>query len=447
MGKPTIVSFVWFMMNSCTLVSALGNLWIEEGSYKILLWPAVILALPMLFPVAMNWLAEPPAKTFCKPEVAKVAKHKGCFLLAMFLAFGALTGSALVLTYAADDSAQFTILLPYYAGCGLTFVIVSKFVLSPDIWGPAVYMFLCSALTLYFSGTQQGFYTFRNAHGLPEEQADPCFNETTNTTEPDCQSYCMADLPGFSTSYYQTVGQFLGAVAAVIAVLIFDQVIVKWKTRPAFWITTAFKGVATILEVMIIERWNHKLFGTVAGHPDAQWVDQIFFLFGAQAIYKIVDMLDFMPNNVLIGNMCPKGMEATIFAVLAGSQNFGSTIANINGGIFTTYMGVVYSRNFVDCANPPVAWAGGMSAFGVVRVMAGIVLPAITVPLTFVLLPDKLLAEKYEQPDADEGEVELAGAGEAGASFDAPKAATKETLLSGGVLSMGFAAKSNSRLF
>merc|ERR1712203_823287 len=263
-------------------------------------------------------------------------------------------------------------------------------------------------------------------------------------TEPGCKSYCMADLPGFSTSYYQTVGQFLGAVAAVIAVLLFDQFIVKWKVRPAFWITTVFKAFATILEVMIIERWNHRLFGTTPGTPEGQWVDQIFFLFGAQAIYKIVDMLDFMLNNVLIGNMCPKGMEATIFAVLAGSQNFGSNVANLNGGIFARYMGVVYSGNFDNCANPTVAWAGGITAFGVVRIMAGIVLPAITIPLTFVLLPDKLLSEKYEQPDAD-GDVELTGAGEG--VEGAPKAATQGTLRSGGVLSTGVAAKTNSRLF
>merc|ERR1712087_1065148 len=124
-----------------------------------------------------------------------------------------------------------------------------------------------------------------------------------------------------------------------------------------------------------------------------------------------------------------------IFAVLAGSQNFGSTIANMNGGILTTYMGVVYSRNYDDCANPPVAALGGISSFGVVRVMAGIVLPFITIPLTFVLLPDKLLSEKYTFPDEGEGEVELTGAGEDVVSGDVPKATTKETLLSGGVFS------------
>lgn len=403
MGKPVIVSFVWFLMNSCTLFSALGGLMIGEGRYKILLWPAVIFALPMLVPVSLNWLAEPPAKEFCKPDIAKVTKHKGCFVLAMFLACGALGGSGLVLATTSIQNAELVILLPYYMFCGTTFIIASKFVLTHDIWGPAVYMFLCSGLTMYFFGTLQGFYTFRNEWGLPADESDPCKKPDA---KPDCQSYCLADGPGLSTKYYLVVGQFLGAVAAVIAVLIFDQVIVKWRTRPAFWVTCVFKMGATVLEVMIIERWNHKLFGTIAGHPDSAWVDQLFFIVGAQAVLKIVDMLDFMPFNVLIGNLCPPNMEATIFAVLAGSQNFGATIASMLGTVYTKYMGVVLSRTYNECANPPVSWAGGISAFGVVRVVAGIVLPAITIPLTFVLLPDKLLAEKYEHPKE---EVELTG--------------------------------------
>lgn len=450
MGKPVIVSFVWFLMNSCTLFSATGNWFIGEGSYKILLWPAVMFALPMLVPVSLNFLAEPPAKTFCSPDVSKVTKHKGCFMLAMFLAAGALVGSGLVLATADMEGSDISVLLPYYMFMGIAFIVASKFVLNPDIWGPAVYMFLCSALTMFFSGTLQGFYTFRNQAGLPLDVTDPCLDHPANSTLP-CRSYCMADGPGFSTRYYQTVGQFLGAVAAVIAVMLFDQYIVKWNTRPAFWITCVFKMAATILEVMIIERWNHRLFGTVPGSIEGQYVDQLFFMVGAQAVIKIVDMLDFMPFNVLIGNMCPPNMEATIFAVLAGSQNFGTTIAYVFGGVYTKWMGVVFSQDFETCINPAVSWAGGMSAFGVVRIVAGIVMPAFTIPLTFVLLPDKPLMEKYEHPD--DSAVELTGAQEGGfgAGGGAPSATgeapvTEMSRGSQGIMAMATAGKSGSRL-
>merc|ERR1719367_2085633 len=112
----------------------------------------------------------------------------------MFLAIGALGGSGLVLSTAEIKDSDLKILLPYYSCCGIIFVIASKFVLTHDIWGPAVYMFLCSSLTMYFFGTLQGFYTFRNKYGLPSDTTDRCegWNETLNGTCPH-RNYCLPD--------------------------------------------------------------------------------------------------------------------------------------------------------------------------------------------------------------------------------------------------------------
>lgn len=395
MGKPTIVAFVWFLMNSCTLFSSWGNLWITAGSYKVLFVPAILAALPMLIPASLNWLAEPPAEHFCKPDIAKVAKHKGCFALSMVMASGALLGTLFIML-------QFhpNILTAFYFGMGVVFIVMSRFTLPPAIWGPAVYMFLCSALRLFFSATLQGWYTYRNEMGLPEETEDPCLKP--NVTLP-CESWCIRDGPGFSTSFYQLWGNFIGAIAAVFAVMIFDNVIVKWNVRPAFWVTTVFQMGSTMLEVSILERWNHVPFGTTPGVD--QSVDAWFFLFGPLCIEKIVEMLDFMPCNVLIGNLCPKNMEATIFAVLAGSQNFGSNIARVMGANAVASLKVNFPSNSNECINPEIGWFFNLKGLTVARIAGGILLPAITVPLTFLMLPNKPLAEKYE--DDDEGAVEL----------------------------------------
>merc|ERR1739844_444032 len=127
--------------------------------------------------------------------------------------------------------------------------------------------------------------------------------------------------------------------------MIFDNVIVKWNVRPAFWVTTVFQMCSTMLEVSILERWNHVPFGTTPGVD--QTVDQWFFLFGPLCIEKIVEMLDFMPCNVLIGKLCPESMEATIFAVLAGSQNFGSNLAFLFGAVIVEALGgtLTFERN------------------------------------------------------------------------------------------------------
>merc|ERR1712038_1736009 len=154
---------------------------------------------------------------------------------------------------------------------------------------------------------------------------------------------------------------------------------------------------ATFFELMILERWNHRLFGTDP-LTDA-WVDNVSFIVGAQAIDKIIEMLDFMPNNVLIGKLCPPSMEATIFAVLAGSQNFGTNLAYIFGSIVVESLGVNFQLK-VDqsylCTNPTLP-AFGIDGFPALRglswarFLGGVALPALTVPLTFVLLPNKPL--------------------------------------------------------
>merc|ERR1719512_411344 len=116
---------------------------------------------------------------------------------------------------------------------------------------------------------------------------------------------------------------------------------------------------------MIIERWNQSLFGDVA-NPNL-WVDRAFFILGAQAIDKLLDMLDSLPQTVLIGKLCPKGMEAQVFAILASLSNFGSNVAYINGSIVAQILGVKLTPPSSDnpdwtCANPPAWW--GISSLG-----------------------------------------------------------------------------------
>merc|ERR1712012_1028335 len=130
--------------------------------------------------------------------------------------------------------------------------------------------------------------------------------------------------------------------------------------------------------------------------------------FGTQAIDKIIEMLDFMPSCVLIGKLCPRNMEATIFAVLAGSQNFGSTVASLAGGIFNKEMGLFIGGpteeegpiGYSKCINPTYNILGvEWTTLTIARAMGGIFLPMITVPLTFILLPDGLLTDDFVDLD------------------------------------------------
>lgn len=381
MGTATIVSFVWFLISSCTLLSAWPNLLVGEGSYKILLYFALPAGLPMLIPAGLNFLQDPPAAGFCTPDLKKVCEYRNIFIMSMVLAIGALTGSVLLMTGFAAEPVLF-----YYIGVSVVFVIMAYAFLPTNIASPAFYMFLCSALRLYFSSSLQGWYTFRNSYGFPSGSGsppDPCIKDTSA----DCQSYCFPDSPGLTTAYYQFFGNFMGAVAQMVAVLIFEYSISKWSVRAAFWVTTCFQLFSACIEITVLQRWNHSIFGTTPGKD--VYVDQWFFIIGTQALDKIIEMLDFMPCNVLIGKLCPVNMEATIFAVLAGSQNFGSSVASLAGGIFCKALGLkVSSGNFKSCVNPSYPILGvELNTLSIARGMGGFVLPLCTIPLTFILLP------------------------------------------------------------
>jgi hypothetical protein len=226
--------------------------------------------------------------------------------------------------------------------------------------------------------------------------------------------WCIKEGPGFSISFYQLYGTLLGSIAQSIAVVLFETVISKWHVRPAFWVTTVFQAISTCIEIVMLERWNHTLFGTIAGKD--RWPDMLFYLVGTQTLDKIIDMLDFMPSNVLVGKLCPPSVEATIFAVLAGVQNAGSNMARINGAIFIEYLGVTYKsgseKDAPDCQNPETTILGlEMQNITWARVLGGIVMPLITIPFTWLLLPDKKLTDDFLDAEDDAAMEMMAGGG------------------------------------
>jgi len=234
-------------------------------------------------------------------------------------------------------------------------------------------------------------------------------------------------------SYYQMISGYGGTLASLAGVVIFDRTIQFWNVRAAFWFTTAVNALTTIFELMILERWNQKLFGFDPNVNRNTNVDRAFFILGAQAIDKLLDMLDSLPQTVLIGKLCPKGMEAQVFAILASLSNFGSNVAYINGSIVAQILGVKLTPpsggNEWVCANPPGPW--GISSMGWLKLLATFFLPLATVPFTWCFLPNiRLSDDMLGEDDEDEKARELktiSGMPEgAGESFTAGGARTSK---------------------
>jgi len=220
--------------------------------------------------------------------------------------------------------------------------------------------------------------------------------------------------PGFSNEYYQFISGYGGTIASLAGVALFDTYMQTWKVRMAFWLTTAVNAVTTIFDLMVVERWNQRLFGIDPEVETKRYPDQLFFIFGAQAIDRMLDMLDSLPQTVLIGKLCPKNMEAQVFAILAALSNFGNSVAGVNGSIVAAYLGVKLSPPPADdpdagwnCTNPKLAW--GISALGWCKILATFILPISTIPFTWCCLPDVRLNEDMLAAEVFEEEMSTGG--------------------------------------
>lgn len=83
---------------------------------------------------------------------------------------------------------------------------------------------------------------------------------------------------------------------------------------------------------------------------------------------------------MLTSKLCPKHVEATIYAILAGYQNFGQQVARTGGVYLMEALEVVPER--LD--------GGGCEFDGMpmLLLLSHALLPLLAVPMTFVLIPD-----------------------------------------------------------
>merc|ERR1719258_752512 len=82
-----------------------------------------------------------------------------------------------------------------------------------------------------------------------------------------------------------------------------------------------------------------------------------------------------MPSTVIMSQLCPRGMEATMFALLAGCHNLGATISSNFGAVLLEWLAInpsgakdesVQFQNLVDRLAHRVRPPGGVDHPGAV---------------------------------------------------------------------------------
>lgn len=135
--------------------------------------------------------------------------------------------------------------------------------------------------------------------------------------------------------------------------------------RKIFWTTTLIRCIAGLFDIIMVERIN-KAFGIS---------DKVFYMLGDAIIYELAYMMNFMPTVVLISKLCPKDVESTTYALLAGFANFGQQVSRTLGVMFITAFDI---RTEVPCK-----WDG----LSVIIALTHVVIPLVMIPLSFILIP------------------------------------------------------------
>lgn len=262
-------------------------------------------------------------------------QHKGIALLGLLTAFGALT--VVIVSLLSSNAAVLGTVVPI----ALVLIVLSFFILPRNAAKANLFMFFKELFYLQISGPLDYFYTSTPA--------------------------CLPDGPHFSFTYYQTFGQIAANVAGMLGVFLFEKKLSTQNFQRVFWITTGIKIVAALFDIIIVKRWNE-----VIGIPD-----KVMYMCGDAIIGQVAMMLDFMPVAVLMSRMCPKGMEATMYALLAGFSNFGQSTSRSIGYMAVDWMGIVTADTNCDFANlPMLVFIGHM------------LLPLLIVPLSVLLVPN-----------------------------------------------------------
>lgn len=187
----------------------------------------------------------------------------------------------------------------------ITFVLAGLLLLMlrPEIGPVMTYFFVRSALQPSISGAS--FYFF-----------------TDTSSE-------YGGGPHFSAFFYTTTMGLTGGVCTLLGVWSYARFMRAWRYR---WIMAAASfaaATASVMQVLVYTRLN-----LIIGIPDRA------FMLGETMIHHVLSQWIWIPGTVLLAQCCPHGMEATMYALLAGAINLGDTLGSFNGAYLLHRLGV-----------------------------------------------------------------------------------------------------------
>lgn len=354
---PDLLSYVWFGLTLAGLfASAISGVVIldlgAEWAYLICGIPAAL----VIMPAALGFLEE----QFQTREDVQATRRRflfhqpeACFLcLLMFVGDAVVLAVGLCFSSAAVNCAVSVTVL---------FLLLTAFslLLTPVIAKFAVYTMLQASLTWSISGASYYFYT-DDAETYPEG-------------------------PHFSAMFYNSVLGTMGTLLSLLGIVTYNRYLSHWSYRSLLVVANLAVFFFSQLDVMMFARLNIE-YG----------ISDYALVLGASCIESVIANWQWMPLVVILSFLCPKGMESTLYALLAGCHNFGSTVGSNCGAVLLEALGVSPSGAVGESEQFENLWIAAMVVS---------VLPLISTALLFVLVPDATQSEMLVGDSATEGSL------------------------------------------
>ncbi|CDF36377.1 unnamed protein product [Chondrus crispus] len=336
-----LVTYVWGLYMAGTFLGSLiAGPMADHVNPRYIFLVCLPLAAQVILPVAAGWLPEtslPPGQRGIRRD--KINAHPDLFKLSVLMTAGALVvgGAAL---FGTGKSQSILSLITAFILC-----VYGMRWLPPMLKQANLFMFLSSMLYVSLPGALDYWFTGSDT--------------------------CVPNGPHFSFTYYVTYASLVGSLAGGIGVAAFQRFLSRGNFRTAFWTTCLVKLAASFFDIFIVKRYNLRF-----GIPD-----KVAFMLGDAVLFQVAYTLNFMPAVVLTSKVCPKGMEASVYALLASYQNLGSNVSRTVGVALIDYLGI---KTTAPCnfTNLPMA-----------IFIAHVSLPLLVFPLVFVLIPDAKMTD------------------------------------------------------
>jgi len=326
----TIMTFVWLLMFSANIMVALvAGPVADDGNAHLLLWIVAALCAQMLVAARGDWLMDTSTAVPISQENKWVIWMAGGVIVA--------SGTTAAFVSVGAWQAQLAGSIAIVVG---TVALVHTFMPSP-IAQAATFLFLSATLSLRFPGALDYFYT-----ASPE---------------------CVPGGPAFSLTFYLTTATLVSALCGIIGVCIFQGTFSSWHYKTLMRLTIVLRSVVALVDVAIISRATLQ-----AGIPD-----HVAYLFADSCFGTILATLDTMAMAMLTSFLCPPGTETIVYAIVAGLQNLGGSVAEVAGNAIGTAFGIKFDGTECEYSN-----------FVSVLLAGTVVLPLVLLPLTATCLPD-----------------------------------------------------------